>query len=487
MATTNGIKINDIVLNNNNIFKFVTVIDFHYTEDIMFLPVRITKHNEEEIHRRVDYLKSQKRQTARWILATYQQILEQLPTVRDPNIWETKSELIVWVKFDIHQLFPNLPVRRDRDVVYHRLINEERLNFFINTLYFYDNFGVEDPNNTYHIVDDLDLLGIPIFLPFGQIIHKQYLYFFKPFGNERFYSMEFAHTDYKFFNRQIPTKPIVHTFYPSKLNLDGKTDIEKAKIDTMRLYIYDTSSSSLSSTEKQDINNVNLSYLPILNNYDYGAINYFNPNIDYATNYKDFYKSSIKSDPSEIKGDIVTKREILKNKLKLFNSQELTLRIAGAVSLSGRLQWSATGYKYKDEKRYSSLVYSLRTEKLNFDNNGNQEEEFLRVSNINFDLFKSAMPVQIHTPPARNRSVYESYETGDPDHYEYTPPVFFRVKDAHSLDVVITTVDLHSYRLPYSLTTFASHIFFIDVSIIDDILNNHQNTFSHSIPLHLQK
>ena len=63
MATTNGIKINNTILHNNNIFKFVTVIDFYCSEDIMFLPFRITKDNEKELIRRFDYLKSQKERT----------------------------------------------------------------------------------------------------------------------------------------------------------------------------------------------------------------------------------------------------------------------------------------------------------------------------------------------------------------------------------------------------------------------------------------
>lgn len=489
MAITNGIKINNTVLNNNNIFKFVTVIDFYCSEDIIFLPIRITKDNEKELIRRFDYLKPQKDLTSHFISYLYGQILEQIPTKTQPNIWDNKSELLVWIKLNIKSLFPKKQLTPTNTYTNLRIINEEKLNFLINALYFYDNFGVEDTSNNYHFVDDLSLKKAGLHLPFGSIIHKQYLYFSKPFGNERFYSVEFAQNGGKHFSQQLRTKPIVHTFFPAKLDLAGKSIVEKAKIDTMRLYVYDTSSSSLSSTENYADANTNLSYLPTVNNYDYGAINYFNPNIDYATNYKDMYKSSITSKSSEIKGDIVTKREITKNKLKLFNSQELTLRIAGAVSLSGRLQWLSKGYKYKDENRYSSVSYSSPNEKLNYDKTAYKNDpqvEFLRVSNINFDLWKSAMPVQIHTPPAINRNIYESYRTGFPDDYEYDPPVFFRVKDSHTLDVVIETVDPHGFRLPFYLTTFASHIFFIDVSNIDEILNNHKNTFLDSLPLHLR-
>ena len=490
MATTNGIKINNTILHNNNIFKFVTVIDFYCSEDIMFLPFRITKDNEKELIRRFDYLKSQKERNSHFISQVlYAQILEQIPTKKQPNIWDNKSELIVWIKLDIKKLFPKQLLNFTNTYTNLRIINEERLNFLINALYFYDNFGVEDPSNNYHFVDDLDLRQAGIINPFGSVVHKHYLYFIKPFGNERFYSVEFAQNARKQFSKMVNTKPIVHSFFPAKLNLNGKSIVERAKIDVMRLYIYDTSSSSLSSTENYANTNSNLSYLPTVNNYDYGAVNYFQPDMSYATNIKDYIKSAIKSNSSEIKGDIVTKREITKNKLKLFNSQELTLRIAGAVSLSGRLQWLSKGYKYKDENRYSSLSYSSHVERLNYDKNAYQSDpqvEFLRISNINFDLWKSAMPVQIHTPPARNRNIYESHDTGYPDGSEYDPPVYFRVKDSHTLDVVIETVDLHSFRLPYHLTTFASHIFFIDVSTIDEILNNHKDTFLDSLPLHLR-
>lgn len=488
MATTNGIKINNTVLNNNNIFKFVTVIDFYCSEDVIFLPVRITKDNEKELIRRFDYLKPQKDSTPKFISYLYGQVLEQIPTKIQPNIWDNKSELLVWIKLNIKSLFPkktSLYINKYADL---RIINEEKLNFLINALYFYDNFGVEDSSNNYYFADDVNLKQVGLHLPFGSVIHKHYLYFYKPFGNERFYSVEFAQNGGKHFSQQLRTKPIVHTFFPAKLDLAGKSIIERAKIDAIRLYVYDTSSSSLSSTENYADGNTNLSYLPTVNNYDYGAINYFNPNIDYATNYKDIYKSSITSKPSEIKGDIVTKREVTKNKLKLFNSQELTLRIAGAVSLSGRLQWLSKGYKYKDETRYSSVSYSVLREKLNADKNAYKDDlqvEPLRVSNINFDLWKSAMPVQIHTPPAKNRDVYESYQTGFPDDYKYNPPVFFRVKDSHILDVIISNVD-GNLQLPFYLTTFASHIFFIDVSNIDEILNNHKNTFLDSLPLHLK-
>ncbi|HHV6358141.1 TPA: hypothetical protein ACUMPZ_001364, partial [Haemophilus influenzae] len=190
--------------------------------------------------------------------------------------------------------------------------------------------------------------------------------------------------------------------------------------------------------------------------------------------HNDFVIANGTNDPSKIKGDLVTKREVLKNKLKVFNSQELPMRIAGAVSLSGRLQWFAKGYKYQDDTKYSNLQYE-------------DKEGFLRVSNINFDLFKSAMPVQIHTPPTREFHRTSSYQSGFPEEYKYNPPIFFRVKDSHTLDVIFTHVEPNEAHLPFVLTTSASHIFFIDVSIIDDILNNHQNTFSHSIPLHLQK
>lgn len=490
MDTINGIKINNTVLSNNNIFKFVTVIDFYCSEDIMFLPLRITKNNEEELSRRFNYLKSQEDSTSNFISYMYEQILEQMPTKTKPNIWNNKIELIVWVKLNIKGLFPKQQLDLTNTYTNLRIINEEKLNFLINALYFYDNFGVEDLSNNYHFVDDLALKGAGIDLPFGSVVHKHYLYFSKPFGNERFYSVEFAQNGGKHFSQQLRTKPIVHTFFPAKLNLEGKSIVEKAKIDVMRLYVYDTSSSSLSATENYAQNNINLSYLPTVNNYDYGAVHYFQPDINYATNLKDYVTSSGKSISSEIKGDIVTKREVIKNKLKLFNSQELTLRIAGAVSLSGRLQWLAKGYKYSDDKRYSSVNYDGVKEKLNYDENFyknlNESQSFLRISNINFDLFKSAMPVQIHTPPAKSRSLGHSYRSGFPAGYDFAPPIYFRIKDSHTLDVVFEGIDSSLFRQPYSLTTSASHMFFIDVSNIDGILNNHKDTFLDSLPLHLR-
>lgn len=490
MDITNGIKINNKTLNNNNMFKFVTVIDFNVDEDYLYFPMRLTAENEDVLFRRYVQLGKLKQEFEFLDNAydIYEQVVSQTPrSVDTNNAWnddktEGKTELIVWFKTS-SEGFSDWFFGKGRTQLqwyykgqkgYKRYLTEPMLNYLINILYFYDNLGKGNfEDRTYIPVDENLFDRVPS--EFVGTLRRNFLYFVKPFGTDYFSSFQFTQNARSKDIGNLHTKPIVHSYYP-----DGKIDQtslppnEKAYANSFRLYVYDTSSSSSSSTENYAPPNINLSYFPILNNYDYGAIHYFNPNIDYATTHNDFVIANGRNDPSKIKGDLVTKREVLKNKLKVFNSQELPMRIAGAVSLSGRLQWFAKGYKYQDDTKYSNLQYE-------------DKEGFLRVSNINFDLFKSAMPVQIHTPPTREFHRTSSYQSGFPDEYKYNPPIFFRVKDSHTLDVIFTHVEPKEAHLPFVLTTSASHIFFIDVSIIDDILNNHQNTFSHSIPLHLQK
>lgn len=495
MDITNGIKINNSLLNNNNMFKFVTVIDFNCEENALYLPLRITEDNENEFRVRYRHLTKNKTANTELIIDIYQQIFPQLPS--DTNSWENgkvegKTELIVWVKLELGWFFEKKPLDNYNinSFNYKRFLTEEVLNYIINFLYFYDNIGIgNQENKTYYPVDDIEFnKGLT---DFKGILHKNFLYFVRPFGSDRFSSFEF--TQYARYMARIKTKPIIHTYFPAKINKTGLTISQKAYKDTFRLYVYDTSSSSSSSTENYTPRdtNIDLSYLPILNNYNYGAINYFNPNINYATNVKDFIVASGTSNPANIKGDLVTKREVSNNKLKIFNSQELPLRITGAVSLSGRLQWLAKGYKYKDDNKYSTVQYDIVSEELNYDktaykNLSNQKLSFLRVSNIPFDLFKSAMPVQIHTPPARSRSLDYSYRSGFPDHHQFAPPIYFRIKDAHTLDVVFEGIDSSLFRKPYGLTTSASHIFFIDISIIDDIFNKKEYVFKGRLPYHLR-
>ena len=493
MDITNGIKINDSILNNNNMFKFVTVIDFNCEENAFYLPLRITEDNENEFRVRYRRLTKNKTANTELIIDIYQQIFPQLPS--DTNSWEDgkvdgKTELIVWVKLDLGWFFEKKPVDNyNNNFVYKRFITEEILNYIINFLYFYDNIGIgEQENNTYYPVDDEEFnKGLT---DFQGILHKNFLYFVRPFGTDRFSSFEF--TQPARYMAKIKTKPIMHTYFPAKTDKSNLKSI-RAKFyeDTFRLYVYDTSSSSISSTENYTPPNINLSYLPVINTYNYGAINYFNPNIDYATSVKDFITASGTHNPSNIKGDLVTKREVLKNKLRIFNSQELSMRIAGAVSLSGRLQWLSKGYKYQDDNRYSTVEYNVVSETLNYDKTvykklSSETQSFLRISNINFDLFKSAMPVQIHTPPARSQTIWYSYNSGFPNNHRFAPPIYFRIKDAHTLDVVFEGIDSSIFRQPYGLTTSASHIFFIDVSIIDDIFANPENVFKGKLPYHIQ-
>ena len=96
------------------------------------------------------------------------------------------------------------------------------------------------------------------------------------------------------------------------------------------------------------------------------------------------------------------------------------------------------------------------------------------------------MPVQIHTPPARSRSLGYSYRSGFPDDTDFAPPIYFRIKDAHTLDVVFEGIDSSIFRQPYGLTTSASHIFFIDTSIIDDMVTKSEYLFKEILPYHIQ-
>lgn len=487
MDITNGIKINNKTLNNNNMFKFVTVIDFNVDDNYLYFPMRLTVENENELFRRFIQLGKLKQQFSFLDFAydIYEQVISQTPRSIDTNnAWrddktEGKTELIVWFKTNNNGFAEHffgkkrLDSRYKNEYGYKRYLPEIMLNYIINILYFYDNIGKGNQEDKSYIPVDEDLFDrVPS--EFVGIVHKNFLYFVRPFGSDYFSSFEFTQNARSKDIGNLHTKPIIHTYYPDKeIGQSSLQPNQKAYANSFRLYVYDTSSSSSSSTENYTPSNINLSYFPILNNYEYGAIHYFNPNIDYATKHNDFVTASGHNDPSKIKGDIVTKREVTKNKLKIFNSQELPMRIAGAVSLSGRLQWFAKGYKYQDDTKYSNLTY----------NNG---KGFLRVSNITFDLFKSAMPVQVHTPPAKEYHSTRSYQTGFPDEHHYQPPIFFRVKDAHTLDVIFSNLEPTEHNLPFILTTSASHIFFIDVSIIDEMLNNHKNMFSLSIPLHLK-
>lgn len=498
MDITNGIKINDSLLNNNNMFKFITVIDFNCEDNSLYLPLRITADNEEELYKRFDFLTKNRTRNTDLILNTYKQILPQLPkkTAWQDGKIDGKTELIAWVKLNIPRYFDKEPVNNDRSYFHwannfhiKRFINEEILNFIITTLYFYDNIGIDNrEDNTYYPLDDKIFMGgIP---DFQGILHKNFLYFVRPFGADRFSSFEFTQNARNL--TKIRTKPIVHTYFPAKINNNGLLSNRKAYEDTFRLYVYDTSSLSVSSTENYTPPNINLSYLPVLNNYNYGAIHYFNPNIDYATSAIDLIKAAHKSNSSDIKGDLVTKREILNNKLRIFNSQELSMRITGAVSLSGRLQWLSKGYKYQDDNRYSPITYKIVNERLNYDTTvykiSGGEIPILRIGNISFDLFKSAMPVLIHTPPTENlnRSLWQNYASGFPESPDFAPPIYFRIKDAHTLDVLFDGIDSYSVLRPTGLTTTPSHIFFIDVSIIDDMFNKSEYIFKAGLPLHLK-
>lgn len=497
MDITNGIKIGNNVLHNNNMFKFVTVIDFNCEDNSLYLPMRITVYNEQELYQRYKRLRKNQTANTKLILEIYEQILEQMPRNRSNDAWnddkvEGKTELIVWFKLNIGYFFDKKPLNNYNinDFNYKRFLTEEVLNYIINMLYFYDNVGIgNQDDNTYFPVDDEEFnKGLT---DFQGILHKNFLYFVRPFGSDRFSSFEFAQSAR--YMARIKTKPITHTYFPAKIDKTGLTISQKAYADTFRLYVYDTSSSSSSSTENYipPKYNINLSYLPILNNYNYGAINYFNPNIDYATNVKDLIFASGTNNSANIKGDLVTKREVSNNKLKIFNSQELPMRITGAVSLSGRLQWASKGYKYKDDNRYSTVQYDTVSEKLNYDKTvykklSSEKISFLRVSNIPFDLWKSAMPVQIHTPPARSQNLRLSYQSGFPDGYDFSPPIFFRIKDSHTLDVIFEGIDSTEAHLPFVFTTSASHIFFIDVSIIDDMIDKREYVFKAGLPLHLK-
>ena len=490
MDITNGIKINNKTLNNNNMFKFVTVIDFNVDDHYLYFPMRLTAENEDVLFRRFVQL-GRAREKFDWLdlgYQIYEQLLSQTPRYVVPNngAWgddkvEGKSELIIWFKLNnggfTNHFFGKKSLHGEYDgkYGYKRFLPEVILNYMINILYFYENLGKGNYEDRSYIPVDEDLHDRFPF-EFQGTLRKNFLYFVRPFGSDYFSAFEFTQNSRRIDIGELHTKPIIHSFFADKkIDQSSLQPNQKAYANSFRLYVYDTSSSSSSSTENYAPPTVNLSYFPILNNYDYGAIHYFNPNIDYATTHNEFVIANGTNDPSKIKGDLVTKREVLKNKLKVFNSQELPMRIAGAVSLSGRLQWFAKGYKYQDDTKYSTLQYNPI------------DEGFLRVSNINFDLFKSAMPVQVHTPPTRVRHLRDSVQSGFPDESNFSPPIYFRVKDSHTLDVIFEGIDSIESRLPFVLTTSASHIFFIDVSIIDDILNNHQNTFSHSIPLHLQK
>lgn len=502
MDITNGIKINNSVLNNNNMFKFVTAIDFNCEDNSLYFPLRITQDNEQELYKRVEHLTNKGGDNIKIVVALYKQILSQLPkATKGDAAWqdgklEGKSELIIWVKLNIPRSFEKEPMTNDRSFYnwgknfhYKRFITEEMLNWIINCIYFYDNIGIGNrEDDTYYPVDNELFMKMP--REFKGILHKTFLYFVKPFGTDRFSSFEFTQSAKKM--GRVSTKPIVHTYFPDKINKSGLQINQRAYVDTFRLYVYDTSSSSISSTENYAPPNINLSYLPVINTYNYGAINYFNPTIDYATTLIDLLRDFYKGNTPNIKGDLVTKREVLNNKLKIFNSQELTMRIAGAVSLSGRLQWLSKGYKYQDDNRYSEIRYTIVDAQLNYDNTvynlSSGRLPILRISNINFDLFKSAMPIQIHTPPTENlnRSLQQNYNSGFPDHYEFAPPIYFRIKNAHTLDVVFDGISSYDVLRPTGLTSTPSHIFFIDVSIIDDMVTNPEYVFKERLPYHIQ-
>ncbi len=106
MGITNGIKINNKTLNNNNMFKFVTVIDFNVDENYLYFPMRLTVENEDQLFRRFVQLGKFKQEFEFLDFAydIYKQVISQTPrSVDTNNAWhddktEGKSELIVWFK-----------------------------------------------------------------------------------------------------------------------------------------------------------------------------------------------------------------------------------------------------------------------------------------------------------------------------------------------------------------------------------------------------
>lgn len=488
MATTSGIKINNTVLTANNLFKFITVIDID-TDGNIYIPIRVTVDNEQEIFERWKSLKKLVNKGylgAKNYVKFYTDIvLPNLPrSVTDD--WNDGDEVITWLNLKDFPLFELNKLNHQNEFTSTHILNEEWLNLFIRLLYFYENIGTN--LNEQYIPFDEENAAKALF-SFGGSLPKQFIYFYRPLTNDCFHGIEFAQANNSGV-RDVATKPIVHTFYPSHIEpVNGDTN-KTAKAKTTRIYVYDTSSTSVSSTESHD-----MSYMPLFNAYKYGAISFFRPNEDYATPYINYHKHAMGVKNVDIKSDLVTKREVAENKLKSFHSQELNLRIAGAVSLSGRLQWEAKGYKYQDETRYSRVEYVVTSEKLNFDKDYyrkinkqiNKPDKFLRIKNIALDLNKCAIPVQIHTPIPRARNIQESFNSGFLDRYKYSPPIMFRIKDNHTLDVSFSNIDVDSVFLPYVFTTSASHLFLIDVSVVDKAIDNFKYKNGMNIPDHLKK
>ncbi|HHV6356803.1 TPA: hypothetical protein ACUMCI_002073, partial [Haemophilus influenzae] len=129
-----------------------------------------------------------------------------------------------------------------------------------------DNLGKGNFEDRTYIPVDEDLFDR---LPneFLGTLRRNFLYFVKPFGSDYFSSFQFTQNARQKDIGNLHTKPIVHSYFP-----DGKIDQtslqpnQKAYANSFRLYVYDTSSSSSSSTENYAPPNINLSYFPILNN-----------------------------------------------------------------------------------------------------------------------------------------------------------------------------------------------------------------------------
>ena len=63
----------------------------------------------------------------------------------------------------------------------------------------------------------------------------------------------------------------------------------------------------------------------------------------------------------------------------------------------------------------------------------------------------------------------------------------FRIKDNHTLDVSFSNVDVDSVFFPYVFTTSASHLFLIDVSVVDKAIDSFKYKNGMNIPDHLKK
>ena len=179
MATTSGIKINNTVLTANNLFKFITVIDVD-TDGNIYIPIRVTVDNEQEIFERWKSLKKLVNKGylgAKNYVKFYTDIV--LPNLPRSVIddWNDGDEVITWLNLKDFPLFELNKLNHQNEFTSTHILNEEWLNLFIRILYFYENIGTN--LNEEYIPFDEESAAKALF-SFGGSLPKQFIYFYRP-------------------------------------------------------------------------------------------------------------------------------------------------------------------------------------------------------------------------------------------------------------------------------------------------------------------